>query len=199
MLPFVRLSYAAATEYTWADSEALEIALVENLQRENLSPLEEADGYKRLMDEFSHTQEALGDLLGKSRSHVANMMRLLSLPNEVKTLLETGKLSAGHGRALLGADDPAALARAVVKKGLNVRQTEKLVKSGNIANKSGTGKRIKDSNTVALEHDLAALLGLQVTIDFKDPGGKLIIAYESLEQLDEILKRLKGRGDSKTD
>ena len=149
------------------------------------------------MDEFSHTQEALGDLLGKSRSHVANMMRLLSLPNAVKTLLETGKLSAGHGRALLGADDPAALARDVVKKGLNVRQTEKLVKSGKIVNKAGTEKRIKDSNTVALEHDLAVLLGLQVTIDFKDPGGKLVIAYESLEQLDEILKRLKGRGDPK--
>ena len=181
------------------DSEALEIALVENLQRENLSPLEEADGYKRLMDEFSHTQEALGDLLGKSRSHVANMMRLLSLPNEVKTLLETGKLSAGHGRALLGADNPAARARDVVRKGLNVRQTEKLVKNGDIANKSGTGKRIKDSNTVALEQDLATLLGLQVTIDFKDPGGKLVIAYESLEQLDEILKRLKSRGDPITD
>ena len=185
--------------HEFTDSEALEIALVENLQRENLSPLEEAEGYKRLMDEFSHTQEALGDLLGKSRSHVANMMRLLSLPNEVKTLLETGKLSAGHGRALLGADDPAALASDVIKKGLNVRQTEKLVKSGNIANKPETRKRIKDSNTVALEHDLAALLGLQVTIDFKDPGGKLVIAYESLEQLDEILKRLKSRGDPKTD
>ena len=151
------------------------------------------------MDEFLYTQEALGDLLGKSRSHVANMMRLLSLPNEVKTLLETGKLSAGHGRALLGADDPAALARDVIKKGLNVRQTEKLVKSGNIANKPETRKRIKDSNTVALEHDLAALLGLQVTIDFKDPGGRLVIAYESLEQLDEILKRLRGRGAPQTD
>ena len=152
------------------DSEALEIALVENLQRENLSPLEEADGYQRLMAEFSHTQEALGDLLGKSRSHVANMMRLLSLPNEIKNLVATGKLSAGHGRALLGADDPVALARNVVKKGLNVRQTEKLVKSGNGMTKSGRRNRAKDSNTVALEHDLAALLGLQVTIDFKDPG-----------------------------
>ncbi|MDG2033693.1 MAG: ParB/RepB/Spo0J family partition protein, partial [Rhodospirillales bacterium] len=150
-----------------SDSEALEIALVENLQRENLSPLEEANGYRRLMDEFSHTQEALGDLLGKSRSHVANMMRLLSLPNEIKTLMETGKLSVGHGRALLGADDPIALARDVVKKGLNVRQTEKLVKSANGSIKSGHGKRVKDSDTVALEHDLAALLGLQVTIDFK--------------------------------
>ena len=180
------------------DSEALEIALVENLQRENLSPLDEADGYRRLMDEFSHTQEALGELLGKSRSHVANMMRLLNLPNEIKTLLGTGKLSAGHGRALLGADDPVALARVVVQKGLNVRQTEKLVKRGSIATKPGTGKRIRDSNTVALEHDLAALLGLQVTIDFKDPGGKLVIAYESLEQLDEILKRLQGHGVPQT-
>ncbi len=176
------------------DSEALEIALVENLQRENLSPLEEANGYRRLMDEFSHTQEALGGLLGKSRSHVANMMRLLSLPNEIKTLVETGKLSAGHGRALLGADDPVALARDVVKKGLNVRQTEKLVKNVSRSTKSGRSNRAKDSDTVALEHDLAALLGLQVTIDFKDPGGKVVIAYETLEQLDEILKRLKGDG-----
>jgi len=176
------------------DSEALEIALVENLQRENLSPLEEANGYRRLMDEFSHTQEALGGLLGKSRSHVANMMRLLSLPNEIKTLVETGKLSAGHGRALLGADDPVALARDVVKKGLNVRQTEKHVKNVSRSTKSGRSNRAKDSDTVALEHDLAALLGLQVTIDFKDPGGKVVIAYETLEQLDEILKRLKGDG-----
>ena len=181
------------------DSEALEIALVENLQRENLSPLEEADGYRRLMDEFSHTQEALGDLLGKSRSHVANMMRLLTLPNEIKTLVETGKLSAGHGRALLGADDPITLARDVIKKGLNVRQTEKLVKSANIVTKPVPGKRVKDSNTVALEHDLAAFLGLKVTIDFKDPGGNLVISYDSLEQLDEILKRLKGHSPPPTD
>ncbi len=176
------------------DSEALEIALVENLQRENLSPLEEADGYRRLMDEFSHTQGALGDLLGKSRSHVANMMRLLSLPNEIKTLVETGKLSAGHGRALLGADDPVALARDVVKKGLNVRQTEKLVKNENNMIESGRGNRAKDSDTVALEHDLAALLGLQVTIDFRNPGGNVVIAYNTVEQLDEILQRLKGDG-----
>ena len=139
------------------DSEALEIALVENLQRENLSPLEEANGYRRLMDEFSHTQGALGDLLGKSRSHVANMMRLLSLPNEIKTLVKAGKLSAGHGRALLGADDPVALARDVVKKGLNVRQTEKLVKSGNGLTKPRSGNKAKDSDTVALERDLAGL------------------------------------------
>lgn len=176
------------------DSEALEIALVENLQRENLSPLEEADGYRRLMDEFSHTQEALGDLLGKSRSHVANMMRLLSLPNEIKTLVETGQLSAGHGRALLSADDPVMLARDVVKKGLNVRQTEKLVKSGNGLTKARSGNKAKDSDTVALERDLAALLGLQVTIDFNDPGGKVVVAYDTLEQLDEILQRLKGNG-----
>ena len=119
------------------------------------------------------------------------MIRLLGLPNEIKTLVEKGKLSAGHGRALLSADDPLRLARDVVKKGLSVRQTEKLVKNETMTTKPGRGSRTKDSDTLALERDLATLLGLQVTIDFKDPGGKLVIVYENLEQLDEILRRLK--------
>ena len=174
------------------DSEALEIALVENLQRENLSPLEEAEGYRRLMDEFLHTQEALAELLGKSRSHVANMMRLLNLPDEIKSMVDCGELSAGHARALLGADNPVLLAQEVLKSGLNVRQTEKLVKNGKTETRLPPPRRAKDGNTIALENDLTALLGLQVSIDFSDPGGRVVIVYDSLEQLDDILLRLKG-------
>ena len=173
------------------DSEALEIALVENLQRENLSPLEEAEGYRRLMEEFSHTQEALGIMLGKSRSHIANMMRLINLPSDIKTMVEMGKLSAGHGRALLSANDPLGLAQVVIKKGLNVRQTEKLVKNEGHASKPVKMGKGKDSDTIALESDLSAVLGYKVAINFKGPGGKLVIAYETLEQLDEIILRLK--------
>ncbi len=174
------------------DAETLEIALVENLQRENLSPLEEAEGYERLIDEFSHTQDALGQILGKSRSHVANTLRLLNLPDEVKALVESGELSAGHGRALLAAGDPGALAKIVVAQGLNVRQTEKLVQSGDSAPKpkSASAKKEKDADTLALEQSLTQLIGLPVTIDFADPGGKITIAYQNLEQLDDILHRL---------
>ncbi|MCK5168170.1 MAG: ParB/RepB/Spo0J family partition protein, partial [Rhodospirillaceae bacterium] len=142
------------------DEETLEVALIENLQRQDLSPIEEAQGYQRLRDEFSHTQEILADALGKSRSHVANMLRLLSLPESVKDMLDDGRLSAGHARALLGADDPAGLAMDVVKKGLNVRQTEALVtlvKSGRGGGGKGAGKgkgKIKDADTLALERDL---------------------------------------------
>jgi ParB family chromosome partitioning protein len=174
------------------DAETLEIALVENLQRENLSPLEEAEGYTRLINEFSHTQDALGQILGKSRSHVANTLRLLNLPDEVKALVESGELSAGHGRALLAADDPGALAKIVVAQGLNVRQTEKLVQSGDSARKpkSASAKKEKDADTLALEQSLTQLIGLPVTIDFADPDGKITIAYRNLEQLDDILHRL---------
>lgn len=172
------------------DREALEIALVENLQRQDLSPLEEADGYHRLMEEFSHTQEDLARSIGKSRSHVANMMRLLNLPETVKTLLDTGALSAGHARALLTANDPATLAQAVVKRGLNVRQTEKLAKSGHGAPKSARKTPQKDTDTLALERDLSNLLGLDVEIKFHGAGGSLILHYRSLDQLDEVLQRL---------
>ncbi len=172
------------------DREALEIALVENLQRQDLSPLEEADGYRRLMEEFSHTQEDLARSIGKSRSHVANMMRLLNLPEPVKTLLDRGSLSAGHARALLTASDPAALAEAVVKRGLNVRQTEKLAKSGVGAAKTVRRPPHKDTDTIALERDLSNLLGLEVEIKFQGAGGSLILHYRSLDQLDEVLQRL---------
>ncbi len=172
------------------DREALEIALVENLQRQDLSPLEEADGYKRLMEEFSHTQDDLARSIGKSRSHVANMMRLLNLPEPVKSMLDTGALSAGHARALLTATDPASLAEAVVKRGLNVRQTERLAKTAGAAPKPGRKAPHKDTDTIALERDLSNLLGLDVEIKFNGAGGSLILHYRSLDQLDEVLQRL---------
>ncbi|MCW9036184.1 MAG: ParB/RepB/Spo0J family partition protein [Rhodospirillales bacterium] len=175
------------------DQTTLEIALIENLQREDLSPLEEADAYSRLMDEFSHTQEALAKSVGKSRSHVANMMRLLGLPDTVKLMMDTGELSAGHARALLKADDPIALARQVSDRGLNVRQTEKLVQQGSKESKSAPAKRKtinKDTDTLALERDLTNSLGLKVEVNYQGSGGSLVLHYGSLEQLDDLLHRL---------
>ena len=175
------------------DREALEIALVENLQREDLSALDEAEGYRRLMKEFSHTQDKLAAALGKSRSHVANMMRLLDLPEEIRAMLQKGELTAGHARALLKASDPVGLAGKIVKEGLNVRQTERFAKA---AKKSGGGKKSKrqkpgkDADTLILERDLANLLGLKVDIKFTGKGGTLTFHYKSLDQLDEILSRL---------
>jgi ParB family chromosome partitioning protein len=178
------------------DRAALEIALVENLQRQDLSAIEEADGYRRLMEEFSHTQEDLGRVIGKSRSHVANTLRLLNLPRSVKDLMEAGSLSAGHGRALLAANDPAALAEMVVSKGFNVRQTEKLVqdeKAVKIEKAVKKQAKEKDPDTLALERDLSNSLGLKVSIDIKGRKGAVTIHYESLEQLDDILHRLSGK------
>ncbi len=175
------------------DRETLEIALVENLQREDLSPLDEAAGYRRLMEEFSHTQDKLATALGKSRSHMANMMRLLELPEEIRAMLQKGELTAGHARALLKADDAVGLAGRVVKEGLNVRQTERLAgsaKSGGSAKKGRTRKPGKDADTLALERDLANLLGLKVDVRFTGKGGTLVFHYKSLDQLDEILARL---------
>ncbi|MEO5374434.1 MAG: ParB/RepB/Spo0J family partition protein [Alphaproteobacteria bacterium] len=172
------------------DRAALEVALVENLQRQDLSPLEEAEGYRRLMEDFEHTQEDLARAVGKSRSHVANMMRLLSLDEPVKDMLDRGELSAGHARALLGCDDAVKMARQVVTRGLNVRQTERLAQ-GDGGKKARAGKPpTKDADTAALERDLANLLGLKVAIQFTGRGGNLTIYYDTLEQLDDILHRL---------
>ena len=185
------------------DRETLEVALIENLQRQDLSPLEEADGYQRLMDEFNHTQEALASALGKSRSHVANMLRLLTLPDFVKAMLDDGRLTAGHARTLVGNPDAASIAAEVVKKGLNVRQTEQLVKgegsaagakTGGGAVKS-TGKKVKDGDTLALEHDLANVLGLKVDINDHGGHGTVVIHYETLEQLDGVLAKLNQGGE----
>ncbi|MGB1026623.1 MAG: ParB/RepB/Spo0J family partition protein, partial [Rhodospirillaceae bacterium] len=181
------------------DRDALEIALVENLQRQDLTPLEEGEGYRKLMDEFSHTQEDLATVVGKSRSHIANTLRLLQLPDEVKEMLTKKLITAGHARALLTSGDPVSMAEQVVIRGLNVRQTEKLVQEA--ANDSGdepSGKRrkskgdgpTKDADTLALERDVSNALGLTVSIDFKGRGGTMTIAYESLAQLDDIVNRL---------
>lgn len=179
------------------DRETLEVALIENLQRQDLSPLEEADGYQRLMSEFSHTQEALATALGKSRSHVANMLRLLTLPEAIKNMVDAGDLSAGHARALIGCEDGLALARQIVKKGLNVRQTEQLVKASRGVDGSESDnalkaapKAAKDADTLALEHDLSNQLGLKVTIQDKGGKGQLVIQYDTLEQLDAVLARI---------
>jgi ParB family transcriptional regulator, chromosome partitioning protein len=170
------------------DREALEIALVENIQRQDLTALEEAEGYRRLMEEFSHTQENLAKSVGKSRSHVANMMRLLSLPDPVKEHVEAGRLTAGHARALLNAENPAGLADEVVRRGLNVRQTELVAQAAKPGNKRVPPP--KDPDTAALERDLANLLGLKVTVNFAGRGGALTIHYQTLEQLDDVLRRL---------
>jgi ParB family chromosome partitioning protein len=174
----------------FSDSEVIEIALVENLQRADLSALEEAEAYSRLMREFGRSQASLAEAVGKSRSHVANTVRLLSLPEPVRRSLEDGALSAGHARALLGAPDPAALAEEVVRRGLNVRATEKLVRR-RLATPAPRPKPARDADTIALEHDLSSGLGLRVTLAPKSRGGSLTLHYASLDQLDRILHLLR--------
>lgn len=178
------------------DEEALEIAIIENIQRHDLNPIEEALGYKRLMDEFSHTQNALGKAVGKSRSHIANMLRLLSLPETVQKLMQDGALSMGHARALITADDPATLAKLVVKDGLSVRQTEQMAKShkenGKPAKSAKPAKPSgKDPDLAAFEDELSVAIGLKVELDTQDgESGVLKIHYKSLEQLDDICAKI---------
>jgi ParB family chromosome partitioning protein len=178
------------------DQEALEIALIENLQREDLTAIEEAEGYRRLMDQFARTQEDLAREIGKSRSHVANTMRLLALPEDVRDKVQDGQLSAGHARALLGAEDPSAAAAVVMKKALNVRQTEAIIRRERESGQTSGFRRApasdKDPNTVALERDLGNLLGLKVEIDEQGESGTLKMHYRSLEQLDDVLQRITG-------
>ena len=177
------------------DSEVLEVAIIENIQRADLNPLEEAFGFRQLMDRFGHTQDQLARALGKSRSHIANVLRLLNLPEALQTFVRQGDLSAGHARALLTSDDPEGLAREVIAKGLSVRETERRAKA---AKDEGQGRAagstssrrpsFKDADTVALEGDLSASLGVRVTIDHEPvgEGGRLTIAYQTLDQLDGL-------------
>jgi ParB family chromosome partitioning protein len=174
-----------------SDRAALEIALVENVQRQDLLPLEEAEGYRRLIEEFGHTQEALSQQLGKSRSHIANTLRLLKLPEPVRRLLDDGAISAGHARALLGAADPAGLAGRVAAEGLSVRATERLAAQVKPAARR-RGAPPPDPDIAALERDLASRLGLSVSVRARGESGSLTIRYETLEQLDEVLARLRG-------
>ena len=185
------------------DRECLEIALIENIQREDLSPLDEAEGYQRLTDEFSYTQEVLARAVSKSRSHVANMMRLLNLPDHVKGYIRSGELSAGHARALLGAPDPLALAQTAIERGLNVRQLEKLVQDAkapkpgaNAGRGTPAARPEKDADTRALERSLSNALGLKVTIDHADAGGRVTIHYATLDQLDDVIQRLNAAAAS---
>ncbi len=175
------------------DVEVLELALIENIQRDDLNAIEEARAFRQLMDRFGHTQEKLAEALGKSRSHIANLLRLLNLPEGILEMVVDGRLSAGHARALLTADDPDALAALAVKKGLSVREVERLAKTTKATNPiAPSGGPKKDADTALLEKDLKAALGMTVTIDHTPGGetGALKIKYKSLEQLDEICRRL---------
>ncbi len=183
----------------FSDIEVLEVAIIENIQRADLNAAEEAAGYRQLMDKFGHTQEKMAEALGKSRSHIANLLRLLNLPDAVLALLRNGQLSSGHARALIPAQDPEKLAQQVIKGGLSVRATEALVKneqagSADKAKSQGNTSSEKDADTKALEGDLAANLGMKVTLSHK-PGqenGQLSIQYKSLDELDELCRLLGG-------
>ncbi len=180
----------------FSDTEVLEVAIIENIQRADLNAIEEAAGYRQLMDRFGHTQEKLAEALGKSRSHIANLLRLLTLPDEVMDLVKDGALSSGHARALITSEDPSALARKVVSGGLSVRATEDMVRKTSEP-KAGEAKKPKaakekDADTRALEGDLAANLGMKVNLKHT-PGqesGQLTINYETLDQLDTICRLL---------
>lgn len=174
------------------DSETLEVAIVENVQRADLNPVEEALGYKALIDRFDRTQEQVAQVVGKSRSHIANTLRLLTLPDGVLAMLADGRLSAGHARALVGASDPTALANRVVKEGLNVRLAEALAKKDEKGDSARAARapKAKDADTVAFERDLSEKLGLKVEIDDRGGKGEIRIGYSSLEQLDDFCRRL---------
>ena len=180
------------------DTEVLEIAIIENIQRADLNPVEEAAAYRQLMDKFGHTQEKLAEALGKSRSHIANLLRLLNLPAEVLEYMRAGQLSAGHARALITTDQPTELARKVIAGGLSVRETEKLVKRTAQGDQPRTPANLskptltKDADTVALEGDLSAALGMRVSVDHEPGGerGRITITYKTLDQLDDLCRLL---------
>ena len=176
------------------DREAMEIGLIENIQRQDLSPIEEAEGYSRLIEEFHHTHDNLAKIVGKSRPHIGNILRLLKLPEGVKTMIGAGDLSMGHARCVITAKDPERLAREIVKKGLNVRQAELLAKKesdGRFAKKERVDKNA-DPNILALERDLGRSLGLKSKINAQGTAGTVTIHYTDLDQLEDVLKRLQG-------
>ena len=185
----------------FSDIEVLEVAIIENIQRADLNAIEEAAGYRQLMDRFGHTQEKMAEALGKSRSHIANLLRLLNLPDPVQTMVVNGELSAGHARALITADAPVDLAKKAVANGWSVRDIEKAAKKtienvfgGPTAPKTKRGAVEKDADTKALEGDLSAALGMSVSVDHKPGGeaGQLVIRYANLDQLDDLCRMLSG-------
>jgi len=181
---------------SYTDTEVLEVAIIENIQRSDLNPMDEAAGYRQLMDRFGHTQEQLAQALGKSRPHIANQMRLLSLPEDVQAMLVNGALSAGHARALIGNPDASILARRIVDDKLTVRDAERLARQSadQAARPKRPGPTTKHADTIQIEQELGASLGLSVTID-QDPdgeGGRLTLRYRDLAQLDDLLRALSG-------
>ncbi len=179
------------------DVQVLEIAVIENVQRANLNAIEEASAYQQLIEKFRRTQEEVADSVGKSRSHVANTLRLMNLPQAVRQHVLDGALSAGHARAILTADDPAALAEIIIAKGLSVRDAENLARNTpSAARPQGVAKRrpVKDTDTQALEADLSDALGLDVEVVDRGGAGELKIKYTTLEQLDELCRKLTARG-----
>lgn len=175
------------------DRTALELAIIENVQRSDLNAIEEAMGYQQLIDDHNYTQADLGQVIGKSRSHVANTLRLLKLPDVVRDMLINGDLSAGHARALITAQDPAGLAQRIVEEGLSVRQAEALAQlpADAIVEKQSSRPVEKDPDTIALEKLLTDVVGMKISIAHKEKGGELRISYRSLEQLDDLCRRLK--------
>ncbi len=178
------------------DAQVLQIALIENLQRQDLNAIEEAKGYQKLMDVFAFSPDHIGEAVGRSRSHVANMIRLLTLPDDVQTMVINGSLSAGHVRALINAANPSLLAREAIERNLSVRETEKLAAQAegrSIQKRTSKSSQpsFKDPNTLALEKDLSNILGLKVTIDMAgDTNGRLIVDFKNLDQLDDVMLRL---------
>ena len=172
------------------DQMAAEIAMIENIQRRDLSVIEEAEGYRRLIEEFSYTQDALAKVVGKSRSHLANTMRLLNLPDSVRQHLKTGALTAGQVRPLVGRDDAPDLAAQIINRGMSARQVEKLVLA---QDRPSRLKRPKPADLIALEDDLAMSTGFEVTVTSRDEGGVISIKYSDLDQFDAIVHRLKNK------
>jgi len=180
------------------DAEALQLAIIENVQRADLNPLEEAEGYRSLIEEFGNSQDEIAKIVGKSRSHVANTLRLLKLPETIKSYIHAGKLFAGHARMLIGQPDAERLAEEIVAHGLNVRQVESLARE--TAERAGKSRRAqatrgggKNANLIALEKRISDALGLAVTIKEAKRGGVLSIRYRNLDQLDDVLRRLEKR------
>jgi ParB family chromosome partitioning protein len=181
-----------------SDAEALQLAIIENVQRADLNPLEEAEGYRALMEEFGNSQDDIAKIVGKSRSHVANTLRLLKLPETIKSYIHAGKLQAGHARMLIGQPDAEKLAEEIVARGLNVRQVESIARDTAARTGKARGGRArrgngKNANLVALEKRISDALGLAVSIDEHKRGGVLTIRYRSLDQLDDVLRRLGSR------
>lgn len=181
------------------DRETLKLALIENIQRENLTPIEEAEGYKNLQSEFGYTQEQLSNIIGKSRSHIANMLRLLNLPSSIKDKLNSGAITMGHARVLVNAENPEELAEKIIADNINVRDAEKYAtgaglggskkKSKNTGSKK-TPKHTKDEDLIAIEESLASTTGLKVKIEESEDGGRVILFFNNLSELDKILQKL---------